>query len=150
MYLENYDNLDNLHKSPEFSRHSNTPKHRVPALQSRLRVRHLSRTYAVKIINSFVVYLLLRYSLKQTAYGLPCVSQQLEGPQCDLLGELSSKNHENKKRNSCISLALLLHNTVCLICIVFVCNMHLVVFTQNLHNINVNYHYQITESQFQD
>ena len=84
MYLENYDNLDNLHKSPEFSRHSNTPKHRVPALQSCLRVRHLSRTYAVKIINSFVVYLLLRYSLKQTAYGLPCVRQQPEGPQRDL------------------------------------------------------------------
>ena len=69
---------------------------------------------------------------------------------CELLGELSSKNHENKKRNSHISLALLLHNTVCLICIVFVCNAHLVIFTQNLRNINVNYHYQITESQFQD
>ena len=31
---------------------------------------------------------------------------------CKLSSELSSKNHWNKQRNSCISLALLLHNTV--------------------------------------
>ena len=31
---------------------------------------------------------------------------------CELSSELSSKNHGNKERNSRISLALLLHNTV--------------------------------------
>ena len=31
---------------------------------------------------------------------------------CELLSKLSLKNHGNKGRNSCISLALLLHNTV--------------------------------------
>ena len=29
-------------------------------------------------------------------------------------------------------------NLLCLICIVFVCNVHLIIFTWNLHDINVN------------
>ena len=36
---------------------------------------------------------------------------------CELSSELSSKNHGNKERNSRISLALLLHNTVVKSCI---------------------------------
>ena len=32
-------------------------------------------------------------------------------------------------------------NLLCLICIVFVCNAHLIIFTWNLRDINVNYYY---------
>ena len=37
-------------------------------------------------------------------------------------------------------------NLLCLICIVFVCNAHLIIFTWNLRGINVNYYYSTFHS----